>query len=200
MDDPDPPGGPRRKALRKKIRAKLDQQRAKLDERLDRQRTRLDEKIDQQRAKLDLQRAKLDAMLDEQRAKLDKHRARLDEKIDEHRARKQAAKGAKRAAARELLEKLSTGIETMAEKRKLKRTLRTHDFEYKPAPVLTPTDLVRIRTKLNLSRALFAACLRTNVRTLENWEQGRAYPNEQAVLLLSLVRKFPDTVQRLAAI
>jgi len=40
----------------------------------------------------------------------------------------------------------------------------------------------------------------TNVRTLENWEQGRAKPNAQAALLISLVKRFPDTVERLAAI
>lgn len=51
-----------------------------------------------------------------------------------------------------------------------------------------------------MSRALFAAYLRTNVRTLENWEQGRAKPNAQAALLIQLVERFPDTVERLATI
>jgi putative transcriptional regulator len=41
---------------------------------------------------------------------------------------------------------------------------------------------------------------RTNVRTLENWEQGRARPNAQAALLIRLVQRFPDTVQLLAKI
>jgi putative transcriptional regulator len=40
--------------------------------------------------------------------------------------------------------------------------------------------------------------LRTNVRTLENWEQGRAKPNAQAALLIRMVQRFPDTVRRLA--
>jgi putative transcriptional regulator len=35
---------------------------------------------------------------------------------------------------------------------------------------------------------------------VENWEQGRAKPNAQAALLINLVRHYPDTVQRLAAI
>ena len=47
---------------------------------------------------------------------------------------------------------------------------------------------------------VFARYLRTSPRTLENWEQGRARPNAQAALLIRLVDKFPDTVQRLAAI
>jgi putative transcriptional regulator len=58
----------------------------------------------------------------------------------------------------------------------------------------------RIRKDLNLSRGLFAGYLRTNVRTLENWEQGRAKPNAQATLLIRMVQRFPDTVRRLADI
>jgi len=49
-------------------------------------------------------------------------------------------------------------------------------------------------------KAVFARCLRTNVRTLENWEQGRARPNAQAALLIRLVARYPDTVKRLAAV
>jgi putative transcriptional regulator len=110
------------------------------------------------------------------------------------------AKTSKPANKRNLFAEISEGVEALAEARKGKRTLRTHVVEYRPAPELQPADLVRVREKLKLSRALFAAYLRTNVRTLENWEQGRARPNAQAALLVSLVKKYPDTVQRLAAI
>ena len=41
-------------------------------------------------------------------------------------------------------------------------------------------ELVAIRSRLNMSRPVFAMYLRTNARTLENWEQGRAKPNAQA--------------------
>jgi len=51
-----------------------------------------------------------------------------------------------------------------------------------------------------LSRPVFARYLRTNSRTLENWEQGRAKPNAQAALLIRLVEKYPDTVERLAEV
>lgn len=107
---------------------------------------------------------------------------------------------AKRVAKRDLFTELREGLDALAEARKGKRTLRTHALEYKPAPKISPRDVVRVREKLKISRALFAAYLRTNVRTLENWEQGRAQPNAQAALLISLVRKYPDTVERLAAI
>lgn len=106
----------------------------------------------------------------------------------------------KSATKRNLFAEISEGLEALAAARKGKRTLRTETIEYRPAPELSPEDLIRIREKLKLSRALFAAYLRTNVRTLENWEQGRARPNAQAALLVSLVKKYPDTVERLAAI
>jgi putative transcriptional regulator len=101
---------------------------------------------------------------------------------------------------RDLFTELGEGIAALGDAREGKRTLRTHSVEYKPAPKVTPKQLIRVREQLNLSRALFAAYLRTNVRTLENWEQGRAKPNAQAALLINLVKVYPDTVQRLAAI
>jgi putative transcriptional regulator len=107
---------------------------------------------------------------------------------------------AKRATRRDLFDELSEGIAALAETRQGKRTLRTHAIAYKPAPKITPKELKRLRESLKLSRALFAVYLRTNVRTLENWEQGRARPNAQAALLINLVKQYPDTIERLAAI
>ena len=101
---------------------------------------------------------------------------------------------------RDLFAELSEGMAALAEARQGKRTLRTHAAVYKAAPEVTPRELVRVREHLNLSRALFAIYLRTNVRTLENWEQGRAKPNAQAALLINLVKRYPDTVERLASI
>lgn len=106
----------------------------------------------------------------------------------------------KRRAKRDLFAELAEGMDALADARHGKRTLRTHSIEFKPAPTITPRELIRVRKKLKLSRALFAIYLRTNVRTLENWEQGRAKPNAQAALLINLVKRYPDTVQRLASI
>jgi len=106
----------------------------------------------------------------------------------------------KRSAKRDLFSELTEGMDALADARQGKRTLRTHAMEFKPPPTLTPRELIRVRKNLKLSRALFAVYLRTNVRTLENWEQGRAKPNAQAALLINLVKRYPDTVQRLASI
>ncbi len=101
---------------------------------------------------------------------------------------------------RELFGELAEGMTALAEARTGKRTLRTHHVEFKAPPELSADDLIRVRKRLHLSRALFANFLRTKSRTLENWEQGRARPNAQAVLLISLVNKFPDMVERLAKV
>ena len=105
-----------------------------------------------------------------------------------------------RAAKRDLFAELSEGMTALTEARQGKRTLRTHAVAFRPAPEITPLELLRVSQHLKISRALFAVYLRTNVRTLENWEQGRAKPNAQAALLINLVRRYPDTVARLAAI
>lgn len=106
----------------------------------------------------------------------------------------------KRAPRRDLFAELSEGVAALADAREGKRTLRTHAVAFKPPPDVSPSELVRIRKQLHLSSKLFATCLRTNPRTLENWEQGRAKPNAQAALLIGLVRRYPDMVARLAEV
>ena len=101
---------------------------------------------------------------------------------------------------RKLFNEISEGFEALASQRRGKRTLRTHEIQIRPAPRIAASELVSLREKLHFSRAVFAHYLRTNPRTLENWEQGRARPNAQAALLIRLVQRFPDTVGRLAQI
>lgn len=109
-------------------------------------------------------------------------------------------KRTKVAGKRDLFAEISEGMTALANSRQGKRTLRTHEVVVKPAPEVTAEELTNLREELDVSRALFAAYLRTNVRTLENWEQGRARPNAQAALLIKLVKKYPETVQRLSTL
>jgi putative transcriptional regulator len=101
---------------------------------------------------------------------------------------------------RDLFNELVEGFDALAEQRVGKRTLRTHALKVKPVPTITARELARVREDMNLSRGLFAGYLRTNVRTLENWEQGRAKPNAQAALLIRMLQRYPDTIRRLAEI
>lgn len=111
-----------------------------------------------------------------------------------------SAASSKSTTRRDLFGELIEGVTALEASRRGKRTLRTHAVEFRAAPELTPDELIRVRERLNLSRGVFAAYLRTNVRTLENWEQGRARPNAQAALLIHLVNRYPDTVRRLATL
>ena len=106
----------------------------------------------------------------------------------------------KRKTKRNLYGEIMEGFEALAEHHQGKRTLRTHKVTFNPAPKIAPAEVAAVREEMHLSRPVFASYLRINVRTLENWEQGRAAPNAQAALLILLVKRFPDTVQRLAAI
>ena len=101
---------------------------------------------------------------------------------------------------RSLMTELTEGFVALADQRSGKRTLRTHIVQSKATPKVSAKELSALRARMNLSRALFAKYLRINVRTLENWEQGRARPNAQAALLIRMVERYPDTVERLANI
>ncbi|MNF07631.1 Antitoxin igA-2 [compost metagenome] len=51
-----------------------------------------------------------------------------------------------------------------------------------------------------MSQEVFARCIRTKAATLRNWEQDKASPNPQAAMLLKLVEKYPDMLERLEAV
>lgn len=101
---------------------------------------------------------------------------------------------------RNLFNEINEGFEHLKKARLGKTTLRTVGRDYKPAAIINAEEVVAIRERLNLSRSVFASYLRTNLRTLENWEQGRAKPNAQAALLIHLVDRYPDTVKKIASV
>ncbi|MDI2590864.1 transcriptional regulator [Pseudomonas sp. 681] len=101
---------------------------------------------------------------------------------------------------RDIFTELMDGLEALADERQGKVTLRTHKVKLPKLVPITAEEVVAIRQQLNLSRSVFAMYLRTNTRTLENWEQGRAQPNAQATTLIRLVERFPETAERLAAL
>jgi putative transcriptional regulator len=92
---------------------------------------------------------------------------------------------------------LMEGVNAMKEHREGKLTLRSYRVDPAPLPTVDSKVIRDTRKKLRCSRAVFARQLRINERTLEKWEQGRAKPNPQAAALVLLVRKYPDTLERL---
>ncbi len=99
---------------------------------------------------------------------------------------------------RDIFGEIMEGIDSMRRHREGKITLRTHAIEEKPLPRINPEMILETRERLNLSRSVFARRLRVAQRTLEKWEQGRSKPNDQATALILMVRKYPDTLDRLA--
>jgi putative transcriptional regulator len=100
-------------------------------------------------------------------------------------------------AKRDIFSEMIEGVSAMKEHREGKITLRSYKVDARPLPKVDSKLLLDTRKKLRCSRAVFARKLRINERTLEKWEQGRAKPNPQAAALVLLVRKYPDTLERL---
>ncbi len=98
---------------------------------------------------------------------------------------------------RSIFDELMEGVAAMKSHRAGKVTLRTYKVTPKLLPKVDSKLIKQTRERLRYSRAVFARKLHINERTLEKWEQGRAKPNPQAAALVLLVRKYPDTLQRL---
>jgi putative transcriptional regulator len=67
--------------------------------------------------------------------------------------------------------------------------------------VLTPRvpDVQALRRKLGLSQSEFAARFGFSVRTIQEWEQGRALPDRPARIILRVIKKSPKVVERSVA-
>ncbi|EEY3113205.1 type II toxin-antitoxin system MqsA family antitoxin [Salmonella enterica] len=98
---------------------------------------------------------------------------------------------------RDIFSELQEGMAAWGEFYAGKKTLRTHKVCAKPV-TMTPDEVKAVREKLKLSQAVFAQYLHTGVTTLQNWEQGLAKPNKQAILLMKMVERNPHTLNELA--
>ncbi len=54
----------------------------------------------------------------------------------------------------------------------------------------------RIRKKINLSQSQFAHYFGVSVRTVQEWEQGRAVPSGAARAFLTVIDREPEAVRR----
>lgn len=101
---------------------------------------------------------------------------------------------------RNLFSELSGALNEAKQHSENKLTLKTHSVEIPDGLTISPDEIINLREKFNMSRGLFAKYLHTSSRTLENWEQGRSKPNEQAITLLKLVKSHPETLEHIAAL
>lgn len=101
---------------------------------------------------------------------------------------------------RNLFDELTEGFDALADERTGKLTLKQVSVEYQPVLKMTAAEVVRLRSKLNVSQQVFARRLRTEVRTIANWEQGVSAPNAQASILLRLVDRYPRLLDEIATL
>ena len=102
-----------------------------------------------------------------------------------------------KAKKRDLFNELVEGVSAMRGHREGRITLRSQRIERLSLPRLDHGMIRSTRERLHMSRSAFAYRIGVNPRTLERWEQGRSKPNDQAAALILLVRKYPDTLERL---
>jgi len=64
----------------------------------------------------------------------------------------------------------------------------------KPAPVVSPKQVERIRSRLNVSQQVFAGMLNVPKVTAVSWEKGRRNPSGAALRLLQIIEKHPEVL------
>ncbi|MBV4365679.1 helix-turn-helix domain-containing protein [Erwinia sp. BNK-24-b] len=101
---------------------------------------------------------------------------------------------------RQLFTELVEGMDAWGEMNAGKKTLKTHRLSIERDIAMPASELRQIRESLQLSQGLFAQYLHTGLTTYQNWEQGRARPNNQAILLIKMVEKDPALLQKLASL
>lgn len=58
--------------------------------------------------------------------------------------------------------------------------------------VRSNNDIINIRKQLHLSQKEFSGLMCINLRTLQEWEQGRRKPRGAAISLLKIANKHPE--------
>lgn len=101
---------------------------------------------------------------------------------------------------RDVFTEVMQGIEEIGLQRENKITLKQVTLEHRPVPEFTAKELITLRQHMNLSQEVFAYMIRTKPETLRNWEREKCRPNAQASLLLRLIERHPDILEKLAAV
>ena len=65
-------------------------------------------------------------------------------------------------------------------------------IKLKATRLSAPSEPKAIRSKLALSQSAFAGMLGVSLRTLQDWEQGRRYPQGPAIALLRIAEQHPE--------
>ena len=101
---------------------------------------------------------------------------------------------------RNLFSDIREGMTALRSEREGKLTLHRARLESVPLPEVDGAEVRALRERLNVSRPVFAHALRINARTVESWEQDKSRPNPHAALLIRLVARYPETLEKLRAL
>lgn len=91
----------------------------------------------------------------------------------------------------EFFEELKAGLTAAIEHARGKRKdLRTTTLP-RPPKELSAKEIVKVRSQLNVSQAVFARYLNISTKTVQSWEQGLGKPNGASLKLLTIAKKNP---------
>lgn len=89
------------------------------------------------------------------------------------------------------MSKRDIGTEILEGLNEIKQFKKGHG-ELRTSELSEPSPPHVIRLKLNLSQSAFAGLMGVSVRTLQDWEQGRRYPQGPAIALLRIAEQHPE--------
>jgi putative transcriptional regulator len=88
---------------------------------------------------------------------------------------------------------INEALETMRDLEQVgavsKQTLRDFEAQAVPPPAYTAEAIRRLRERLHVSQAVFAAYLNASVSTVQKWENGEKKPSGAALRLLSVIER-----------
>ena len=92
-----------------------------------------------------------------------------------------------------LFERLQQGLTEGIEQSRGERTLRTTVLPDEP-PEVTPEELTALRTRIEMSQAVFARVLSVSPKTVQSWEQGTRKPSLASRRLIQIIHEAPALV------
>ncbi|MDR0862996.1 MAG: hypothetical protein LBN30_09535 [Oscillospiraceae bacterium] len=94
-------------------------------------------------------------------------------------------------------EKLISSARQAEEHSAGRRDLRSATVEIRPIPSYEPTQIRAIRSRLDLTRALFGGVIGVSSKTVEAWEIGARQPSAAALRLIAELDTNPEYVSKI---
>jgi putative transcriptional regulator len=69
-----------------------------------------------------------------------------------------------------------------------------------PPPPFAAAEVIKLRSRCNLSQRVFARTLNVSTKTVQAWEQGNRRPSQAALRLLQLLDERPEVVREVVGI